>query len=267
VTTLFVSDLHLDAARPQLVALFLDFLREAQGCASGSALPAVVASAGRAGATDEAASANALYVLGDLFEYWVGDDDPQPVGVEVAKGLSALARSGVPVYFLRGNRDFLLGTHYAARAGFAILPDPCVIDLYGRPTLLMHGDLLCTDDADYQAFRRQARDPAWQEQFLAQPLDARIAYAQRARAASIEHQRNVRGDIATEDITDVSAKTVENTFARYGVATMIHGHTHRPAIHNLVVGEQPRTRIVLGDWYEQGSVLRVDADGARLAAL
>jgi UDP-2,3-diacylglucosamine hydrolase len=260
VTTLFVSDLHLDAARPRLVALFLDFLGE------------------------EAAHADALYILGDLFEYWVGDDDPQSVGAEVANGLATLARSGVPVYFLRGNRDFLLGADYAARCGMRILPDPCVIDLYGRPTLLMHGDLLCTDDADYQAFRNQTRDPAWQEQFLAQPLDARIAFAQRARAASIEHQRNARaahgrastastgsagaaGDMAREDITDVSTTTVENTFARYGIATMIHGHTHRPAIHNLAVGDQPRTRIVLGDWYEQGSVLRVDADGAALAAL
>ncbi len=267
MTTLFVSDLHLDAARPRLVALFLDFLR------------------------DEAAHADALYILGDLFEYWVGDDDPQSVGSEVADGLSALARTGAPVHFLRGNRDFLLGAGYVARAGFAILPDPCVIDLYGRPTLLMHGDLLCTDDADYQAFRRQTRNPAWQEEFLAQSLDARIAFAQRARAASIEHQRNVRaahgcasgsalpsvaagagsagaaGDMAREDITDVSTTTVENTFARYGVATMIHGHTHRPAIHNLAVGDQPRTRIVLGDWYEQGSVLRVDADGASLTSL
>ena len=248
MTTLFISDLHLDAARPRLVELFLQFLG------------------------DEYAHAGALYILGDLFEYWVGDDDPQAVGAEVANGLSVLTRSGVLVYFLRGNRDFLLGASYAARCWMRILPDPCVIDLHGRPTLLMHGDLLCTDDADYQAFRRQTRDPAWQEEFLAQPLDARIAFAQRARAASIEHQRNLRGqgdqtDGAREDITDVSTTTVENTFARYGIATMIHGHTHRPAIHNLAVGDQPRTRIVLGDWYEQGSVLRVDADGASLTSL
>ena len=260
MTTLFVSDLHLDAARPQLVALFLQFLAE------------------------EAASADALYILGDLFEYWVGDDDPQPVGAQVADGLSALARSEVPVFFLRGNRDFLLGADYATACGMRILPDPCVINLYGRPTLMMHGDLLCTDDADYQAFRRQTRDRAWQESFLAQPLDARIAYAQQARAASIAHQRSVRGATdraahesasaasagsagAVEDITDVSQITVENTFVRYGIDTLIHGHTHRPAIHNLVVGDRPCTRIVLGDWYEQGSVLRVDADGASLTAL
>jgi UDP-2,3-diacylglucosamine hydrolase len=264
MTTLFVSDLHLDAARPHIVELFRDFLKEAaradaHGCAS-------VAGAGRAGATD------ALYVLGDLFEYWVGDDDPQPVAVEVADGLSTLARSGVPVYFLRGNRDFLLGADYAARCGMRILPDPCVIDLYGRPTLLMHGDLMCTDDAAYQEFRRQSRDPAWQEAMLTQPLERRIALAQHARAASIAHQKAVRPQdddsmAAKEDITDVSQSTVEATFARYGIATMIHGHTHRPAIHQMIVADQPRTRIVLGDWYEQGSVLRVDADGASLATL
>ena len=248
MTTLFVSDLHLDAARPNLSAAFLDLL------------------------AGEARRADALYILGDLFEYWVGDDDPQPVAAQVADGLSALARSGVAVSFLRGNRDFLVGEAYAARCGMRILPDPCVIDLYGRPTLLAHGDAMCTDDLAYQAFRRQSRDPAWQAAMLAQPLQARIALAQRARAASVEHQRAVRPDAAEaaagrEDITDVSAATVEATFARYGVATMIHGHTHRPAIHQLVVDGMPRRRIVLGDWYEQGSVLRVDRDGIGLAKL
>jgi UDP-2,3-diacylglucosamine hydrolase len=244
--SLFVSDLHLDAARPHLVATFLDFLR------------------------NQASHTDALYVLGDLFEYWVGDDDPQAVAIDVADGLSALAHSGVPIFFVRGNRDFLLGAEYAARCGMRILPDPCVIDLYGRPTLLLHGDLMCTDDTVYQAFRRQSRDPAWQQAMLAQPLEARIAYAQRARAASIAHQKAVRGDdsdTAKEDITDISQSTVEQTLARYGVATMIHGHTHRPAIHKITVGEQACTRIVLGDWYERGSVLRVDADAASLTTL
>ena len=248
MTTLFVSDLHLDAARPRIVTLFLDFLR------------------------NEADQADALYVLGDLFEYWVGDDDPQAVAIDVAHGLSALARSGVPVSFLRGNRDFLVAADYAARCGMRILPDPCVIDLYGRPTLLLHGDLMCTDDTVYQAFRRQSRDPAWQQAMLAQPLEVRIALAQRARAASIAHQQSVRPndgdpDASKEDITDASQSTIEATIARYGVVTMIHGHTHRPAIHRFTVGEHPRTRIVLGDWYEQGSVLRVDSDGVSLSAL
>jgi UDP-2,3-diacylglucosamine hydrolase len=246
MTTSFVSDLHLDPARPRLLDLFLRFLR------------------------DEAVGADALYILGDLFEYWVGDDDPQPTGAAVADALAELTRCGVPVFFLRGNRDFLLGEDFARRCGMRILPDPCVIALYGKPTLLMHGDALCTDDAAYQAFRRQTRDPAWQEQFLSQPLAARIAFAQAARAKSIEHQQAVRGESAVEgkeDITDVSPATVEFMLARFGIATLIHGHTHRPAIHQLAVGGMPRTRVVLGDWYEQGSVLRVDADGMALSAL
>ncbi len=248
LTALFVSDLHLDAERPQLVALFLEFLR------------------------DEAAHADALYILGDLFEYWVGDDDPQEVAARVASGLAALSHAAVPVHFLRGNRDFLLGAEYAARCGMRILPDPCVIDLYSRPTLLMHGDLLCTDDVIYQAFRRQSRDPAWQQAMLAQPLQVRIALAHRARAASIEHQHAVRPDDSEaadgrEDITDASQTAVEATMARYGIDTLIHGHTHRPAIHKFVAGDRARTRVVLGDWYEHGSVLRVDADGASLSAL
>lgn len=248
MTTLFISDLHLDGARPDISAQFLDFLER------------------------EARRAEALYILGDLFEYWVGDDDPQPVAAEVAEGLSALSAAGVPVSFLRGNRDFLLREGYAARCGMRILPDPCVIDLYGQPVLLMHGDAMCTDDVAYQAFRRESREPAWQDMMLAQPLPVRIALAQQARAKSIEHQRKVRPDATAEaagreDITDVSAATVEATFARYGIATMIHGHTHRPAIHRLEVGDMPRRRIVLGDWYEQGSVLRADADGFSLATL
>jgi UDP-2,3-diacylglucosamine hydrolase len=252
MTTLFASDLHLDASRPHITARFLQFLGE------------------------ECQGADALYLLGDLFEYWVGDDDPQPLAGEVADALHALASSGVPIHFLRGNRDFLLGDGYAARAGLRILPDPCVILLYGHPTLLMHGDLLCTGDLQYQAFRRQTRDPDWQREMLAQPLPIRMALALRARAASAEHQQLLRdahgnaaatGDTSREDITDVSTDAVESLFARYGIDRLIHGHTHRPAIHSLPVSGIPRTRIVLGDWYEQGSVLRVDADGMALASL
>ncbi len=247
MTTLFVSDLHLDVARPALLDLFLRFLR------------------------DEAVGADALYILGDLFEYWVGDDDPQPAGAAVADALAELTRGGVPTFFLRGNRDFLLGAEYARRCGMRILPDPCVINLYGKPTLLMHGDALCTGDVVYQQFRRQSREPAWQAAMLAQPLAARIAFAQAARAKSIEHQKAVRPNDSNagprEDITDVAQATVESTLVRFGIATLIHGHTHRPAIHQFAVGGIPRTRVVLGDWYEQGSVLRVDADGMALSAL
>ena len=236
MTTLLVSDLHLDPARPQITRLFTDFL------------------------AGEARDAGALYILGDLFEAWVGDDDPSEAGASVAEGLRALVDAGVTVHFQHGNRDFLLGDAYAARAGFTILPDPAVIVLDGAPVLLGHGDLLCTDDEAYQAFRAQTRDPAWRARFLSQPLQARLAFAAQARAASQARQGELQEAGTMEAITDVAAATVEEMFARYGVDTMIHGHTHRPAIHRLTVGGRERRRIVLGDWYTQGSVLHV-ADG------
>ena len=243
MTTLFISDLHLDAERPAITELFGRFLRE------------------------EARGADALYILGDLFEAWVGDDDPSETGARVAEGLRAVAAAGTPVHFIRGNRDFLLGDAYARRAGMAVLPDPAVVTLYGTPTLLMHGDTLCTDDAAYQAFRAQTRHPQWQAQFLAQPLAARLAFAQAARAASKAHQAGLQGAGTMEAITDVAPSTVDATLVRYGIDTIIHGHTHRPAVHALDIEGRPCQRIVLGDWYEQGSVLRVDADGRRLEAL
>ncbi|MET0718804.1 MAG: UDP-2,3-diacylglucosamine diphosphatase [Pseudoxanthomonas sp.] len=246
MTTLFISDLHLDSTRPAITGLFGRFLQR------------------------EAKSAEALYILGDLFEAWVGDDDPSEVGAYVAAGLSEVADAGVPVYFIRGNRDFLVGADYALRAGFRILPDPAVVMLYGKPVVLMHGDLLCSDDVAYQAFRTQTRNPAWQAQFLAQPLQARLAFAAQARAASQAHQAKLReggNDVRFETVTDVTAATVEATFARFGIDTMIHGHTHRPAVHELRVDGRDCRRIVLGDWYEQGSVLRVDGDGHRLESL
>ena len=245
MATLFISDLHLDAERPRITELFGEFIdREARG-------------------------AEALYILGDLFEAWVGDDDPSDTAAFVADKLRGLADAGVPVSFIRGNRDFLLGEAFAQRAGMTILPDPAVVLLHGRPTLLMHGDLLCTDDVAYQQFRAQTRDPAFIANFLSQPLAARVAFAQQARAASQAHQSEMKqGDRATfETVTDVAPAEVEATFTRYGVDRIIHGHTHRPAIHPLQVGEAPCTRVVLGDWYEQGSVLRVDPDGMVLESL
>ena len=246
MTTLFISDLHLDASRPAITELFGRFLRR------------------------EAKSADALYVLGDLFEAWVGDDDPSEVGAFVAAALREVAAAGVPVYFIRGNRDFLLGNDYAGRAGMRLLPDPAVVVLYGKPVLLMHGDLLCTDDTAYQAFRSQTRNPAWQTQFLAQPLQARLAFAAQARAASQAHQAKLReggNDVRFETITDVTPATVEATFARYGIDRMIHGHTHRPNAHKLQVNNRDCERIVLGDWYEQGSVLRVATNDYQLETL
>jgi UDP-2,3-diacylglucosamine hydrolase len=169
--------------------------------------------------------------------------------------------------FMHGNRDFLLGSSYAQRAGMRLLEDPTRIDLHGRPALLMHGDTLCTDDAAYQLFRTQTRDPAWQAQFLAQPLAARLAFAQQARAASQARQGELRDAGTMETITDVAPEAVDAAFRTNGVDLVIHGHTHRPAVHALDVDGRACTRVVLGDWFEQGSVLRVDADGIRLDTL
>ena len=239
MTTLFISDLHLDAERPAITELFGRFIDE------------------------EVRGADALYILGDLFEAWVGDDDPSDAGDFVAEKLRGLRGAGVPVYFMRGNRDFLLGDAYAARAGITILPDPAVVMLRGKPTLLMHGDTLCSNDLAYQQFRAQTRAPEWQRQFLSQPLPTRLAFAQQARAASQAHQSGLEAQGAMDAITDVTPATVAASFTRFGIDTLIHGHTHRPAVHTHEGG----TRIVLGDWYEQGSVLRVDADAHALETL
>ncbi|HEY9540905.1 MAG TPA: UDP-2,3-diacylglucosamine diphosphatase [Luteimonas sp.] len=243
MTTLFISDLHLDPSRPEITRLFGDFL------------------------DGQARGAEALYILGDLFEAWVGDDDPSETGAFVAERLKALSDSGVPVALMHGNRDFLLGEAYAQRAGMRLLEDPTRIELNGKPVLLMHGDTLCTDDVAYQRFRAQTRDPAWQAQFLSQPLAARLAFAQQARAASQARQGELREAGTMEAITDVSPAAVDAAFAEHGVDTIIHGHTHRPAVHQLEIDGRPRRRIVLGDWYEQGSVLQASPQGFELSSL
>lgn len=240
MTTLFIADLHLDPERPAITELFGRFIDE------------------------EAKGADALYILGDLFEAWVGDDDPSDAGAFVADKLHTLGASGVPVHFIRGNRDFLLGADYAARCGMSLLDEPRVIDLYGTPTVILHGDLLCTDDVAYQQFRTQTRDPRWQAQFLSQPLQARLAFAAQARAASKARYGELVSAGTAEVVGDVAKDAVDALFATTGVRRMIHGHTHRPAIHDEGCGN---TRVVLGDWYEQGSVLRVSADGVELASL
>lgn len=245
MTTLFISDLHLDADRPAITELFGAFMHR------------------------EARQADALYILGDLFEAWVGDDDPSETGAYVADRIREVVDVGVPVYFIRGNRDFLVGDVFAKRSGMRILPDPAVVVLYGKPVLLMHGDLLCTDDTAYQAFRAQTRNPDWQQQFLAQPLPARLAFAAQARAASQARQQGMKQEDRAqfETVTDVAPAAVEAFFARYGIDTLIHGHTHRPATHDLNIDGRACQRIVLGDWYEQGSVLRVEPDGMVLESL
>ena len=228
MTTLFISDLHLDDRRPETTGLLLQFLQ------------------------NEAGGADALYILGDLFEYWLGDDVPSQCATQAATALSALKDNGVPCYFMHGNRDFLLGDTYAGQAGMTLLPEECVVDLYGEQVLLMHGDSLCTDDIPYQQFRTLVRNPVWQDDFLSKTPQDRLQVAMQARDASAEHKGNA--DMA---IMDVNQAEVVAAFERHGVQKMIHGHTHRPAKHDLEANGKPAQRIVLGDWYTQSSVLRV----------
>ena len=238
MATLFISDLHLDDARPHIVA---DFERFCAGAAR---------------------AADALYVLGDLFEAYIGDDDDCALNARVATALRGVADAGVPIHYISGNRDFLLGETYARRCGMDILDDGSVTSLHGTPTLILHGDVLCSDDAAYLAFRQQVRDPAWQAAFLARPLAERRAFAVQARDASRAHTSST--DMT---IMDVNQHAVEAALREAGVARMIHGHTHRPAVHDFMLDGKPAQRIVLGDWYEQGSVLRVDRDSAELRGL
>jgi UDP-2,3-diacylglucosamine hydrolase len=238
VATLFISDLHIDASRPEITRQFLSFLRT------------------------EAAGADALYILGDLFESWVGDDDADPAQREAIAGLHALTLGGVPCFVMHGNRDFLLGPQFCAMSGAALLPDPILVTLYGEPVLVMHGDALCTDDRAYQRLRATVRDAEWQRQFLSLSVAARRALAGAARAGSQAHTAAIE-----YAITDVNAGSVEAVLRAAGVATLLHGHTHRPAVHSLQVDGRDCRRIVLGDWYSQGSVLRWDRAGPQLAAL
>ncbi|TAN05108.1 MAG: UDP-2,3-diacylglucosamine diphosphatase [Rhodanobacteraceae bacterium] len=235
---LFVSDLHLDDARPHIVASFERF------CAG------------------EARRAEALYILGDLFEAYIGDDDDAPLNTRIALALHGIADTGVPVHFIVGNRDFLLGADYAQRCGMDLLDDGTTVDLYGTPTLILHGDVLCTDDAAYLAFRQQVRDPSWQQAFLARPLAARRAFAEQARDASRAHNA-----VTGMAIMDANQAAVERALRAAGVTRMIHGHTHRPAIHAFTLDGKPAQRCVLGDWYEHGSVLQVTPNTTGLRGL
>lgn len=235
--TLFISDLHLSAERPALAALFLDFLRE------------------------RGAQMNVLYILGDLFEVWIGDDAIHPAYQPVLSALRELA-ARVPVYVMHGNRDFLMGDAFAKVSGCRLLTEPAVIDLNGERTLLMHGDVLCTDDVEYQQFRAHVRNPETQRQFLAMTVEQRIGMARQFRDASRERSR-----YKTEEIMDVNQAAVAATMSAHDVRLFIHGHTHRPAIHRFELNGREVRRIVLGDWYEQGSVLVCDDAGCRLETL
>ena len=231
--TLFISDLHLSPERPDILRLFHDWITGL-----------------------DAENTQALYILGDLFEAWVGDDEDDPELLSVPAALRSLAERGVPVFVMRGNRDFLLGSRFERASGSRLLEDPTRIELHGRTVLLMHGDTLCTDDHDYQAFRARVRDPHWQAAMLARPLEERRRIAAELRSQSEHSTAGKR-----PEIMDVNPEAVAAAFRERDVDLLIHGHTHRPAIHESVVDGRPRWRIVLGDWYDHGSVLEADARG------
>ena len=235
MSTLFISDIHLSAARPDMTAALVRFLQ------------------------DDAPGADALYVLGDLFEFWVGDDDPNPLHQEVADAFLTLSQQGVPIYFIHGNRDFLLGRQFAKRAGMTLLGDPCVIDLYGERVLLSHGDLFCTLDVDYQKFRRITQLKWLRWLFLRLPLSRRQRIACKMRG-----QSQMENASKQQFIMDVTPAAVDEALRAHDCQVLIHGHTHRPAIHDFKLGNKAARRIVLGDWFEQGSILVCSPAGQRL---
>ncbi|WP_323844008.1 UDP-2,3-diacylglucosamine diphosphatase [Microbulbifer magnicolonia] len=235
MSTYIISDLHLDESRPDITRAFFDFLR------------------------GPAAGAEALYILGDFFEVWIGDDDDAPLAAEVARELSRYSGSGAELYLMHGNRDFLLGQDFAHRTGAVLLQDPSTVTLAGHRVLLMHGDTLCTRDREYLAFRQQARDPHWQRALLAKSLEERRAIAAQIRAVS-----KSMASRKAEDIMDVTPEEVERVMREHGVRLLVHGHTHRPARHQLTVDGEPAERIVLGDWGERGWCVKADKDSLEL---
>lgn len=231
---LFISDLHLSPERPGITSTFFDFLAR------------------------DAREAGALYILGDLFDYWIGDDDlADPFAADVAGRLEQFAAGGCSLYLMHGNRDFLIGEQMCAATGATLLADPTVVDIQGVRTLLLHGDTLCLDDPDYLAFRNKVRDPAWQGLFAAKPIDERRRIAVALRADSRSSQMS-----KSETIMDVAQRAVIEAFRASNCTRMIHGHTHRPARHEHVVDGRSCERWVLADWYAQGSYLRIDDCGS-----
>ncbi len=228
--TLFISDLHLAPERPDIISLFVNFMEH------------------------QAAQAESLYILGDLVEYWLGDDDPAEGLNDVFNCMKKHADNGLNIYLMHGNRDFLMGEQLAQRAGCQLIHEPCVINFDNTPILLLHGDTLCTDDVRYQELRVMLRNPAWQQEFLAKPIEERQQMAIALRKQSEQETQN-----KAADIMDVNTDAVKQAFIQHKVNLIIHGHTHRPAIHQLMIGDQPARRIVLGDWYTQGSVLEFNS--------
>lgn len=234
MTTLFISDLHLQPAQPDLLRACLHWLETT------------------------AHGAEELYLLGDIFEAWIGDDDDAPWLDSLCTALKGLSEAGTRIYFMHGNRDFLVGTQFATRCGMELLPESVVIDLYGHPTLLLHGDTLCTEDTGYLAFRAQVRNPQWQQMVLSKSIDER-----RALAAMLREQSKMAGSNKAEDIMDVTSAEVIRVMEANDVDRLIHGHTHRPARHDLTVSGKAAERIVLGDWRDgdRAWYLRAEKNG------
>ncbi|WP_436857186.1 UDP-2,3-diacylglucosamine diphosphatase [Citrobacter tructae] len=235
MTTLFIADLHLCTEEPAIVAGFLRFL------------------------AGDARQADALYILGDLFEAWIGDDDPNPLHREIATAIKAVVKSGVPCFFIHGNRDFLLGKRFARESGMTLLPQEKVLDLYGRQVLIMHGDTLCTDDAGYQAFRAKVHQRWLQMLFLSLPLFIRKRVAAKMRAGS-----KAANSSKSQEIMDVNPQTVIAEMEKYHVQWLIHGHTHRPDVHELSANGMPAFRVVLGAWHSEGSMVKVTPNDVEL---
>ena len=235
MSTLFVSDVHLNDSRPGMVSAFLEFLES------------------------EARAADAIFVLGDLFDEWLGDDDDKAPHTRVCDALARLTAAGVPVSVVHGNHDFLLGRAFVERTGCTLLGDHTVIDVYGTPVLVMHGDTLCTRDRRYQRFRKVTRNRIVQKLFLGMSLEWRAR-----KAAGIRSETKKDAALKAEDIMDVTDEAVAAAMRKHGVRHLVHGHTHRPAIHDFTLDGKPATRIVLGDWYAQDSVLAWDGSGYRL---
>lgn len=233
MTTLFISDLHLDEALPDLTKAFEQFMH------------------------NQASTAERLFILGDFFEVWVGDDDDSEFNQQIKAHLRNFTSNGGQLFLMVGNRDFLMGPEFATECGATLLDDPTVIDLYGTATLLMHGDSLCTRDTDYMAFRQLSRSPQWQQQMLSQSLQARKAFAQQARAQSKDHNR-----MQADEIMDVTESEVSRMMLEHEVTRLIHGHTHRPQRHSFSLGDNPAERIVLGDWGPAIWWLQAEADGS-----
>lgn len=240
---LFISDLHLDGSLPDISRQFLNFLRT------------------------DARQAQALYILGDLFEAWIGDDDPDIEKQTIQTALRELTDDGVRCFVMHGNRDFMIGRRFFKKTGCRFIDDTSTVEIFGRRVLLLHGDTLCTDDHSYQRLRRRMRNPLLKFVLRHLPLQTRYWLAGKLRAGSKAHIDKSMAVQSMTSIMDVNADTVAQTFRQQRVDIMIHGHTHRPCVHSLQIDNQPVTRIVLGDWYSQGSVLRWDQSGYQLLTL